>query len=150
MRLLSKYVLLALTIIISCSTAWASVKSSAASLNDLPKKWEGVAGDLFNKTQASLVMEEITLLENGQKDGTLFSRYRVKSILKVGSRKLNIHEIHLSSSKIDIYELSLLSQDKLVPNLFVIVKRDEETGKFSLKEMPRKGWERRFVLEESN
>lgn len=148
MKLFSKNVLVLAAFLIS-SAAIAS-GTTVSTLNDLPSSWKGEAGDLFNKSTASLIIEEIKLLSGTEKEGSLYARYSVKSLLKIGSRKLNIHEIHLSSANNDLFEVSLLSEDKLVPNLFAIIKRDEKSGKFSLREMPKKGWERRFVLEESN
>lgn len=141
--------LFALTALFVCTTVFASSQMPVRSLNDLPSSWLGEAGDLFNKAGASLVIEDIRFLSGTEKEGSLSARYSVKSSLKIGTRKLEIHEIHLSG-KDELFEVSLLSGDKLVPNLFAIIKRDEKTGKFTLKEMPRKGWERRFVLEESN
>lgn len=135
-----------ITVLCFCVKLYAR-NNTAISLHDLPKQWKGDAGDLFNRYSATLTIKESTLLNTHEKNGLNAAIYSVKSDLKIGARKLEVKEIHISGQE-GLYELTLVTYDKLVPNLFAIARKDANTGKYTLKESPRKGSERRFILEE--
>lgn len=141
---MKKLAIIALLLLGSVS-AWAD-RPPVNSLNDLPAKWEGVAGSLFTQEQGSLSIDRIIRVIRQEKPESFAATYEVEASLKFGARTIGVSKIELSSSSQAraVYWVTLQLNDDLVPRLFGAITYDEATNTYTLKEMPRQGGERRF------
>lgn len=129
-------------------SAWAD-RPPVNSLNDLPSKWVGVAGNLFTQDQGALSIDRILRVEREERSNGFSATYDVEARISLGTRTIPVNKIDLSSSTQarNVYWLTLQLNDALVPRVWASVTYDEATNTFSLKEMPRQGGERRFVFQ---
>jgi hypothetical protein len=120
------------------------------SINDLPRSWSGVAGDLFSRGTALLNLGQA--LERSRKVTGTFTQvdYEVQGTLELAGRNFTI-----KGAQLMIYagyekraEIIWRLTDALVPNLFTVARYDEESKTFQLFESGdgRRG-ERRFALQ---
>jgi hypothetical protein len=133
------------TLLLGSISAWAD-RPPVNSLNDLPAKWDGVAGSLFAQEQGSLSIDRIIRVIRDEKPGSFAATYEVEASLKIGARTIGVSKIELSSSSQAkaVYWITLQLNDDLVPRVFGAITYDEATNTYALREMPRQGGERRF------
>lgn len=118
-----------------------SASSSAAltvqSLNDLPKQWEGVAGDLVTRVEASLLIESVDKVVLRKAPASLPAEYNVTAYLKLGSRKVTVKKIVLTplfKAQSDNFEFTMILEDVLVPVISGAIRFDQGTKTFILKD----------------
>ncbi len=135
-------------LLLASISAWAD-RPPVNSLNDLPARWEGVAGSLFVQEQGSLTIERIIRVIRDEKPESFSATYEVEAAIKLGARTIGVSKIELSSSSQAraVYWVTLQLNDALVPRLFAAITYDEATNTYTLKEMPRQSGERRFVFQ---
>jgi hypothetical protein len=129
-------------------TSGAFAAKPVTSLNDLPSKWEGVAGDLVVRTAATFSIDRILkVTRDDTGGGRLAVLYDVEAGMTLGERMLTVKQIRLDSypNFPNHFELVLYTDDELVGNMLAIVRYDEVTDTFSLKELPHQG-ARRFAF----
>ena len=149
---MKKIVLLSFLSLMSLVTGFSLSASAVSlplrSLNDLPARWTGVAGDLFTRVESTLVIDKILDVKREDSHHSFTATYRVEAQMTVGAREFAVHQIVLrgESPYINIVEITLKTRDELVSDLFAIAKYDEVTHTFILRESPRLGVGRRFVL----
>ncbi|GEM_PF-1321055 len=140
-------------LILSLSTSvlsFASTTKPVQSLNDLPAKWEGVAGDLLTRVPATLVIDRIRKVSRTERSNGFVALYEVDGSVSFGERKVSISKIELTAFTKETatsYSLFIMTDDQLTPNLWAAVVYDEATDTFTLKEYPRAGGDRRFVFQ---
>ena len=118
-----------------------SASNSAAltvqSLNDLPKQWDGVAGDLVTRVDASLVIESINKVVLRSSPDSFPAEYNVNAYLKFGTRKVTVKKIvltPLSKGQSDNFEFTMTLEDVLVPVISGAIRYDLGTMTFILKD----------------
>ena len=141
-----KKLLVCVGILASC-TAW-SAAPPVDSLNDLPSRWSGLAGDLLQ--QAPAVFEIRKILSVSREDGPqgFTATYDVEARLELGTRAIDIRRLELQVDRNypRIQWVTIETSDELVPRLWAAISYDEVSDSYTLREMPRPGGERRFVL----
>ena len=109
-----------------------------SSLNDLPQKWEGVAGDLVVRVPAKLNIGRITKVTRNEGGSyiKLHVVYEVEATLSVGERVMAVKTITLLDylNVDDIYELNIALDDELTPFIQTSVRYDEATNVFTMRE----------------
>ena len=133
-------------VLVLATAAWAD-QPPVDSLNDLPGRWEGAAGDLFARTPATFSVDKILSVVREDKPSGFVAKYEVEGRLILGTRSVSVTKLELSaSSKISsVYWVTLDLADALVPRIWAAVTYDEATDSYTLKEMPKQGGERRFL-----
>lgn len=118
------------------------------SLNDLPFKWEGVAGDLLKKAPATFTIDKILKVTRDESSGTdLNASYAVQASLVFGDRTVNVSELRLRTyaSLGEYLEVTILTDDELVFAIPTSVRYDEATDTYKMTDHVSHG-ARRFVL----
>ncbi|MBY0471437.1 hypothetical protein K2X30_09740 [bacterium] len=132
---------------LTATTGWAGMPP-IQKLQELPTTWTGVAGDLFTKSSAALVINKIhsEIREVGTEGFSAL--YDVSAELHFGARVLAIRKIELSGSEMskNVLWLNFELQDELVSRLYAAITYDEASKIYFLKEMPRQNGERRFFF----
>ncbi len=142
------------TSLVSLGILLASISADARpveSLNDLPRVWNGVAGDLFTKSAARLVVTTIKTATVEETAYAVHRKYTVDGTFSVGTRVLELAEITLSTQKIDSAtapippSLMLSFNDPLVKVVYGAVIYRETENTFTFADYLEHG-QRRFVL----
>ncbi len=133
-------------------SAFAADGSQFRSLNDLPTRWTGMAGDLFSRGPAQMVWGKAVEVSRKGNDQSFLAEYTVTGELKIGAltHKIVGMQFWVQDSQYKRAELAIRLDDPLTPTVGGVVRWVESTQSFQLLEMPRSGLsERRFVLEAS-
>lgn len=132
--------------VVTASAAFAATRP-VESLNDLPSKWTGVAGGLLQSKNATFSIDKVVGVSRDDRADGFTASYDVEATMMLGKRKLNVTKIQLEcpARGANRYEFMMTTDDELVPHLLAIVRYDEASNSFSLKELPHYG-ERRFSL----
>lgn len=138
-----------LAVLSSASSAFAATNiRPIESLNELPSRWSGVAGDLTTKVEATLVIDRIkSATREERSDGSYFAKYDVDAKLTIGRRSVEINQLNMSRLTTNGTEIVivLFSNDELVKTIWGRVTYDEATDSFQFADVVRDGM-RRFVL----
>jgi len=138
-----------LLVVISAVVSNSASAAAIHSLNDLPRSWSGVAGDLFSRGTASLNLGQAR--ERSRKVTGTFTQvdYDVQGALELAGRTFTIKgaQLMMYAGHEKRAEIIWNLTDTLVPNLFTVARYDEESQTFQLFESVdgRRG-ERRFAL----
>lgn len=133
---------------IALSAAAAAASKPVRSLNDLPFKWEGVAGDLVKRVPATFTIDRIVKVTRDESSGSdLNASYVVQANLALGDRVVNVSELRLRTYSAfgDYLEITFMTDDELVFAIPTSVRYDEATDTYTLTDQPLNG-ARRFVL----
>jgi hypothetical protein len=126
--------------------------SQFRSLNDLPTRWTGIAGDLFSRGPAQMVWGKAVEVSRKGNDQSFLAEYTLTGELKLGAltHKIVGMQFWVQDSQYKRAELAIRLDDPLTPTVGGVVRWVESTRSFQLVEMPRSGLsDRRFVLEAS-
>jgi hypothetical protein len=126
-----------------------AMRTPVNSLNDLPSKWDGVSGNLFEKSSASFEIQKIIKVSRDEQKNSFVATYEVQAVARFGQREFNVVKIELSSYAFekDVYTLILDLNDELTPKLFVTVTYDEASNRFTMRDnQGGSPLEKRFVL----
>lgn len=129
---------------------FANTTRPIQSLNDLPSRWEGVAGDLLARVSATLTIDRIKKASRTDKPKGFVALYEVDGTVSFGERKVIVSKIELTVNTADAtptYSFFVMTEDQLTPNLWAALVYDEATDTFTMKEYPRAGGDRRFVFQ---
>jgi hypothetical protein len=127
------------------TTAFAS--SSDVSLNDLPSHWEGVAGDLVTRVQATLDIGTIHSVARDTNDYFTVATYAVDADLAFGSNHLTVSSIALTvyEDMSKAYDITFTTTDELAPMVSASVRYDEVKNLWTMRRMDNGGGTQ-FVL----
>ncbi|HTL12085.1 MAG TPA: hypothetical protein VL588_06335 [Bdellovibrionota bacterium] len=141
---------LSLTLLMVAAPLSAVAAQPITSLNDLPREWNGVAGDLLMSQPAKLTIDRIKTAEHTDTAEGFQATYEVDANLTT-VRTVAIKSITLDADKNfkNVVWVTINTADELVPTLFAAISYDEASNTYTLKEMPKQG-ERRFVLKGQN
>ena len=142
-----KFFSIAVTSLFMTTAAFAA--KPVQSLNDLPSKWEGVAGDFVTRVAATFSVDRILkVTRENTDDGRLSALYDVEASMVMGPKRvLAVKQIRLEAypNFPNHFELVLFTEDVLAGNMLAVVSYDEVSDTFSLKELPDHGT-RRFAF----
>lgn len=142
-----------LPVLLGVIAAWMPKGADAAairSLNDLPRDWSGVAGDLFHRGDARLKLGQA--VERSRKVTGTYTQveYELQGTLDLAGKSYSIQaaKLMLTAGYEQRAEVLWYLSDPLVPNLLTVARYDEKLGAFQLFESVegRRG-ERRFALQ---
>lgn len=143
----AKYAFAALLGLCLSSSAWCG--HQVGSIHDLPSKWTGVAGNLIQRVQGTLTIGKVSQVSReDRKDGTFTATYQVEATMSFGENKILVEEITLDStlSVKNIYSVQFKVNDELVSYLHAMIRYDEASDTFFLKQLPENG-QRSFSLQ---
>lgn len=140
---------LVVSVVLSLALAASALAAHPVrSLNDLPFKWEGTAGDLLSVAPATFTIERIVKVTHEGDGKELNAAYDVDANLRLGERSLSIAKVTLRSYSFaagESIDLFMTTNDDHVYALNATIHYDETTDTYTLSEIPNAGV-RRFVL----
>ncbi len=143
---MKQFVILFASLLMSVSAY--SARPPITSLNDLPSKWEGVAGDLFVRNAGSLQVNRILEVERHDGKNEFSATYTVDALVRFGAREILVSKIFLSSSSFvkDVYWMTIELKDELIPRLVTTLVYDEASNTYIMKDITQSNGEKRFIF----
>ena len=141
-----KSVAVAMAVLVFSASAWSA--KPVDSLNDLPAKWEGIGGNLFERVQATWTIDRITKVDRQDTPQEVISTYSVDSKLVLGGRSVGITSVRLlvyPKLGREIY-LTLGTDDELFPFISTSITYDEASDSYTLFENSQGTSAHRFIL----
>jgi hypothetical protein len=118
----------------------AATARKVESLNDLPKVWEGVAGDFSTRKAAKLTVQSIQAVEYRTpiEPGYLNATYSVVANLTVGEGEqaysIQVTKLTLQGDGAGTFEVSLTFNDELMKGMLTSVRYDEVTDTYLMRD----------------
>ena len=141
-----------LPVLVGMISSFVVSDSSAAvihSLNDLPRIWSGVAGDLFVRGNARMSLGQAAEISRKTSGGFTVVDYNVRGELELSGRRFAIQsaQMMLNAGYENRAEIILKLADPLIPSLFVVARYNEQEKVFELFEsLDVRRRESRFAL----
>jgi len=134
-------------VLFAAASAWGT-QHPINSLNDIPSKWAGAAGNLFEKVNGSFSFANAVQTKRENSQENFRASYKVDGQLKIGSQTYTVKSVDLEVwfKYRNQCQLVLHLDSDFVSNLWLGVRRDK-AGAFSMKEInSTNGGERRIVF----
>ncbi len=124
---------------------------SAETLKSLPSEWSGVAGDLVTRVPAKFVIDSSSLVKesNGSEEYNIEGAFTFdQRVVKVN--KLNLRKNVNKTTKVESIEMTVFTDDELVPNLFVTIVKNKSDNIYVMQDITSPPLGRRLLLKSIN
>tara|TARA_B100000925_G_scaffold99377_1_gene72732 strand:- start:2822 stop:3259 length:438 start_codon:yes stop_codon:yes gene_type:complete len=131
-------------------TSITSFSHDIHTIRDIPWKFDGISGDLFNEQKVSLQITELLGTETIPGDFGTRTNNQVRGLIFIGNeKKIAITRFDIETNGIvkNVYSVFVKINNQFEKTLFLTLKYDLVSDTFKLNEIPSRRHPARFFME---